>query len=146
MRRIASRLDTFFGPIDLIDLKFTRAAPYRDRGTFIAATTAISKMRKFRDSNKQFLFQASLVAGTPDTFDGNPVVENPAMAAVASATKSVAFGDMGRFFVKRVTPVRMQLSDEYKFSTDQRALKVVERVDSDLLDTIAVAYLVSADV
>ena len=139
-------LDTFFGPADLIDLKFTLAAGYRARGAFMVATTAFAKMRKFRDSNKQFLFQPSLAAGMPDTFDGDPVYENPSLAAVASATKSVLYGDLSRYFIKRVSPVRIQVSDDYKFSTDQRAIKVVERVDGDLIDTAAVNYLVSANV
>lgn len=140
-----SATDTFFSPSDLIDLKFTLAKPYRDRGSWVVSTTAFAKMRKFKDSNKQFIFQASLVAGEPDVFDGRPIYENPAMAAVASATKSVVFGDMNRYVVKRVTPVRLQPSDDYKFSTDQRALKLVERIDADLVDTAAANYLVSSN-
>lgn len=139
-------LDTFVGPADLIDLKYSLAAPYRQVGSFIASTDGLKKARKFRDTSKQFLFQASLAAGLPDTFDGSPIYENPAMAAVASASKSFAFGDMSRYFIKRVTPVRIQMSDDYKFSTDQRAIKVVERIDADLIDTAAVNYLVSASV
>lgn len=140
-----SSTDTFFSPSDLIDLKFTLAKPYRDRGSWVVSTTAFAKMRKFKDSNKQFLFAAALINGEPDVFDGRPIYENPAMAAVASATKSVVFGDMNRFVIKRVMPVRLQLSDDYKYSSDQRALKLVERVDSDLVDTAAASYLVSAN-
>lgn len=138
-------LDTFFGPADLIDLKFSLAAGYRARGAFMASSGAFKKLRKFRDSNKQFLFNPSLQAGMPDTFDGDPVYENPSMAAVASISKSVVYGDLSRYFIKRVNPVRVQLSDDYKFNTDQRAIKVVERVDGDLIDTAAVNYLISAD-
>jgi HK97 family phage major capsid protein len=65
------------------------------------------------------------------------------MAAVASASKSVAFGDFKRYFVRRVLPVRVEVSKDYKFNTDQIAVKVVERVDGDLIDTNAIAYLVS---
>jgi len=140
-----SPTDTFFSPSDLIDLKFTLAKGYRDAGSWVVSTTAFAKMRKFKDSNKQFLFQASLTAGAPDSFDGRPIYENPAMAAVASASKSVVFGDMNRYVIKRVTPVRLQPSDDYKYSTDQRALKLVERIDADLVDTAGSNYLVSAN-
>jgi HK97 family phage major capsid protein len=109
-------LDTFFGPADLIDLKWSVAGGYRQVGAYMVSTAAMQKIRKFRDSNKQFLFTSSLVAGMPDTFDGSPIVENPAMAAVASASKSVLFGDMSRYFVRR-TPVRVDVSTEYKYST-----------------------------
>lgn len=137
--------DTFFGPVDLVDLKYGLASGYRRTGAYMVSTTALAKMRKFRDSNKQFLFQPSLMAGTPDMFDGSPVIENPSMAAVASATKSVAFGDLSRYFIRRC-PTRIDLSTEYKFSTDQVALRVIERIDGDLVDTAAVKYLVSANV
>jgi HK97 family phage major capsid protein len=134
-------LDTFLGPIDL---KYTLASGYRQVGTYMVSTTALAKMRKFRDSNKQFLFQPSLIAGVPDQFDGSTVVENPAMAAVASASKSVLFGDLSRYFVRRM-PTRIDVSSEYKFNTDQLAIRVIERVDGDLVDTAAVNYLISAN-
>lgn len=138
-------LDTFFGPIDLIDLTYSVASGYRQRGAFMAATTAVQKMRKFRDANKQFLYTPSLSVGMPDTFNGHPVVENPAMAAVASASKSVIFGDMSRYFIRRC-PSRTDVSMEYKYSTDQLAIRHIERIDSDLVDTAAIKYLVSANV
>lgn len=136
--------DTFFGPADLIDLKYTLASGYRQVGTFMVSSTALAKMRKFRDSNKQFLFTPSLVMGQPDMFDGSPVVENPGMAAVASAAKSVIFGDLSRYFVRRL-PTRVDTSMEYKFSTDQLAIRVIERVDGDLVDTVAVKHLICAN-
>jgi HK97 family phage major capsid protein len=136
--------NTFFGPVDLIDLKFTLAAGYRSRGKFMVASTALAKMRKFRDSNGQFLYAPGLVSGEESAFDGNPVIENPAMAAVASATKSVIFGDLSRFWVRRL-PQRVDLSTEYKFSTDQVALRVIERVDSDLRDDAAINALINAN-
>lgn len=140
-----SAFDTFFAPADLITLKYTLAAPYRIRGSWLAATTAIRKMRTARDSNGGFLWDMSLVAGAPARFDGNPVYENSAMAAVASATKSVIFGDLKRYFVRRAGGVRVDVSTDYKFSTDQVALRTIMRVDGDLIDTAAVSYLVSAN-
>lgn len=137
--------DTFFGPIDLIDLKFAVAQGYRRTGAYMVSTTAMAKIRKFRDNDKGFIFQPSLAIGMPDTFDGSPIVENAAMAAVASASKSVLFGDMSRYFIRRC-PTRIDLSTEYKFSTDQIALRVIERIDGDLVDTAALKYLVSANV
>lgn len=135
---------TFFGPHDLVDLFYGRAAGYRTNGSWMMSTTAITKARKFRDNNNQFIWDPSLVAGQPDRFLGRPVYENPSMAAVASASKSVAFGDFSRYFIRRL-PLRVEVSDEYKFSADQRAIKVVERTDGDLVDTAAIAYLVSAN-
>lgn len=135
---------TFFGPPDLVDLYYGRAAGYRTVGSWMVSTTAAAKIRSFRDGNNQFIYQPALGAGAPDSLMGRPMYENPAMAAVASATKSVAFGDFSRYFIRRL-PARVEVSTEYKFSTDQLAIKVVERTDGDLVDGAAIAYLVSAN-
>lgn len=140
-----SAFDTFFAPADLLTLKYSREAPYRIRGSWLAATTAVRKMRSARATTGQFLWDMSLVAGAPPTFDGNPVYENPAMVAVASATKSVMFGDLKRYFVRRAGGVRVDVSTDYKFATDQVALRTIMRVDGDLIDAAAAAYLVSAN-
>jgi HK97 family phage major capsid protein len=140
-----SSFDTFFSPADLLSLKYSLAAPYRARGSWLVSTTALRKMRSARDSNGAFLWDMSLVAGAPPTFDGNPVYENPAMAAVASVSKSVVFGDLKRYFVRRAGGVRVDVSTDYKFANDQVALRTIMRVDGDLIDTSAVNYLISAN-
>lgn len=136
--------NTFIGPDDIIDLFFGRAAPYRSVGTWQASTTGVAKIRKLKNADGDYMWVQGL-GGAPDTVLGRPIYENPAMAAVASASKSVAFGDFSRYFVRRVTPARIDLSREYKFSTDQVALRTIERIDGDLVDTAAVAFLVSAN-
>lgn len=136
--------NTFIGPDDIIDLFYGRAAPYRANGTWLASNTGLAKIRKFKDADGNYIWQMGL-GGQPDTVLGRPIFENPAMAAVASASKSVLFGDLSRYFVRRVTPARVELSRDYKFDTDQLALKTVERVDGNLVDTAAVAFLVSAN-
>jgi HK97 family phage major capsid protein len=136
--------DTFFAPADVIDLKFSLAQPYRQRGIFMVATTAHAKLRKMRDSNGAWLYQNAPVLGQPDTFDGSPVYENAAMTAVASATQSVAFGDFKRYIVRRC-PLRVDASIHYAFATDSLSLRTIERVDGVLTDAIAIKYLVSAD-
>jgi HK97 family phage major capsid protein len=137
---------TFVGPHDLLDLYYAVAAPYRNApgAAWMANADGINKMRKFRDSNQQFLWDGSLVAGAPDTFNGRPVYENPAMAAPASATKSFIFGDLSAYYVRR-TPIRVEFSRDYKFNTDQLALRTIMRVDGNLPDAIAVKTIISAN-
>jgi len=136
--------NTFFGPADIVDLFYGGAAPYRQVGVWQASNTGLAKIRKLADSTGQFLWQASLAPGQPESLMGRPIYENPAMAAVASGSLSVAFGDFKAYWVHRVNPVRVELSRDFKFQADQLALKVVERIDGDLIDTAAVRYLVSA--
>ena len=137
--------DLFFAASDLVDLFYGLAAPYRQNASWVVANTALAKMRKFRDSTGQFLWSPALQAGQPDAFLNRPVYENPAMAAVASATKSIAVGDFSAYVIRDVQPLRIDLSSEYKFNTDQLALRVVTRRDGDLPDVLAIRYLVSAN-
>lgn len=137
--------DTFFSALDLIDLYYGLAAPYRRNASWMVANTALAKMHKFRGSTGELLWAPGLIAGAPDTFLNRPVYENPAMTAVASATKSVAVGDFSRYVIRDVAPMRIDISSEYKFNTDQLAIRVVTRRDGVLVDTAAIRYLVSAN-
>lgn len=137
----------FIGPEDLIDIELAVLPAYRQLpgAGYMVATTALKKMRKFRSTDGQFLWQPAVAAGQPSTYNGYPVYENPAMAAVASATKSVLFGWFGAYTIRRL-PMRVERSTDYKFANDQVALKTVARVDGDLPDNTAVMSLVSANV
>jgi HK97 family phage major capsid protein len=136
--------DNFFGWPDLVTLFHFVKPAYRRRGQWLTSSAALAKIRKFRDTTGNPIFLPGLSAGSPDTILGRPVHENPDMAAAASASKSVLFGDTQRYIVRRAGALRVEVSRDYKFSTDQLALKAVERLDGDLLDASAVAYLVSA--
>lgn len=132
----------FFTLDDLIDLEYSAAAPYRLNGTWLMANTAISKSRKFKDSNGQYLWQPSNIVGQPDTLLGHAVYEDPYLAAVASATKSVAFGDFSAYVIKQL-PLRTATSTDYLFNTDQVAIKTVYRAGGALPDVAAIRFLVS---
>lgn len=135
---------TYFGPTDLVDLFYGRAAPYRMVGSWQANSASLAQIRKARTTTGEPIWEPSLVAGSPETVLGRPIYENPAMAN-GSAAKAVAFGDFSRFIVVK-TPTRVESSIHYKFSTDQTALRTIERVDGVLIDAVAVAYLVNAAV
>lgn len=135
---------TFFGYEDLLDLKYGRAYPYRQVGGWLMANGAIKKARKWRDLNGQYLWQPSIAAGEPDRFDGQPVYEDPGLATPASATKSVVYGDLSAWVVKQ-RGLRVAISTEYRFNTDQVAIRTVYRAGGALPDAAALAYIVSAN-
>lgn len=136
---------TYFGHTDLVSLFYSLAAPYRAVGSWQANATTLTQIRNSRDANGNFLWQPSPAAGQPETLLGRPIYENPGMAN-GSAAKAVAFGDFSRYIVARVVPIRVESSIHYKFSTDQLALRTIERVDGNLPDAVAVKYLVNAAV
>ena len=137
--------DTFFSASDLMNAFYSLAAPYRRNATWLVATSALKLMRTFRDKNGQFLWSANAQAGAPDTFNNRPVLENPGLAAAASVSKSVTVGDFSKYYIREVTPLRVDTSIHYKFSTDQFAIRTLVRRDGNLIDTAAVGYIISAN-
>jgi HK97 family phage major capsid protein len=135
---------TFFGYEDLIDLKYGAAVPYRQAGSWIMSNGAIKKVRKFKDQNGAYFWVPSIGPGMPDMFDGNPAFEDPYLAAPASVTKSVLFGDVSAVVIKQM-PLRVATSSEFRFSNDQVALKTVYRAGGALPDATALRYLISAN-
>ncbi len=135
---------TFLGWEDLIDLELGRAAPYRPNGVFVMANGAIKKARKFRDGQGQYLWTPGLGA-QPNGIAGHTVYEDPNLAAPASATKSVVFGDMAAALIVKASPIRVAVSSEFKFDLDVIALKTVHRIALAVQDPAAAAFLVSAN-
>ena len=135
---------TFFGYEDLLDLKYGRAYPYRQVGAWLMSNGAIKKTRKWTDKNGDYLWQPAIAAGQPDLFDGQPVYEDPGLATPASATKSVVYGDLSAWVIKQ-RGLRVAVSTEYRFNTDQVAIRTVYRAGGALPDAAALAYLISAN-
>lgn len=135
---------TFLGYEDALDLKYGRPTGIRQVGAWLMANGAIKKARKWTDKNGQYLWQPAIAAGQPDLFDGQPVYEDPGLATPASATKSIVYGDLAAWVVKQ-RGLRVAVSTEYRFNTDQIAIRTVYRAGGALPDATAVAYIVSAN-
>ena len=135
---------TFFDALDLATVLYTLAPSYRNTNTvWHASTTAVSKLRKLQDLNGQFVFQPALAAGQPDTLLGYRLKENVHMAAVASASKSVAIIHEPSYYVREL-PIEVASSQDYLFNTNQTALRTLYGVDGNIPDLNAVKVLVSA--
>ena len=135
---------TFFDALDLATVLYALAPSYRNTNTvWHASTTAVSKLRKLQDLNGQFVFQPALAAGQPDTLMGYRLKENVHMAAVASASKSVAIIHEPSYYVREL-PIEVASSQDYLFNTNQTALRTLYGVDGNIPDILAVKVLVSA--
>lgn len=75
------------------DLIYALRARYRANARWVTSKLVLAAMRKYKDSQNQYLWQPSLVATQPDTFMGYPITEAEDMPAVAANAFSVAFGD-----------------------------------------------------
>lgn len=136
---------TFFGPPDLAALYVSVAAPYRATGTWLVSTDAMAKLFQLRDGQNQPVLFHAASDGVPRLF-GRPVIEDPGLAAVGSATKSVVFGDLRQAMtVVRRTPIDVLISREAYFGTDEVGVRVIDRSAGAVIDSVAAAYLVSAN-
>ena len=135
---------TFFDALDITTLLYSLTPAYRNANTvFHAATTAVSKLRKLQDLNGQFIFQPALAAGQPDTLLGYRLKENVHLAAVGSASKSVAILHEPSYYIREL-PIEVASSTDYLFNTNQVAIRTLYGVDGNIPDLNAVKVLVSA--
>jgi HK97 family phage major capsid protein len=127
---------------NLIDLQYSLdgAARRLPGVAYMAAGSTIGAMRKLRDGDGTFLYQVNV--GQPDTFAGYSVVENPAMAAVGTAAKSIIFGHMPSFKVRVAGGIQVATSTDYAFNTDTTTYRVMMRVDGDLTHASHIKYFI----
>ncbi len=79
--------DALFGVVGLLK------NVYQGQARWLMSRTRITEIRKFKDSQGQYLWQPSLVAGAPEMLLGYPITRMEDMPAKAANSYSVAFGD-----------------------------------------------------
>ncbi len=82
----------------LIDLFYSLAPFYRQRGTFMCNGTTLAAIRKLKDSQGRYLWEPGLAVGSPETILGRPVVEAVDVDSIAANAYPVAFGDFSSAF------------------------------------------------
>jgi HK97 family phage major capsid protein len=75
------------------DLIYGVRARYRANARWVTSKLVLAAMRKYKDSQNQYLWQPSVAAGEPPTFLGYAITEAEDMPAVAANAFPLAFGD-----------------------------------------------------
>jgi HK97 family phage major capsid protein len=121
---------------NLIDLFFSVTAPYRNQPTaaWLMNDATVATVRKFKDTTNQYIWQPGLQAGVPDTLLGKAVYTDPNMPTTALSAKSVAFGDLSKYWVRIAGGVRFERSTEFAFNTDLITYRSLIRADGALVD------------
>lgn len=90
----APNASTSVSPADkLIELVQHVKSRYRANGRFAMNRASTATVRKLKTPDGDYLWQPSIVAGTPDQLLGYPIAELEDMPDIASGTFSIAFGD-----------------------------------------------------
>lgn len=77
----------------LLDLVGLVKDVYLGNARWCTRRSVITKIRKFKDGQGQYLWQPGLTAGAPEMILGYPVTRAEDVPALASASKSLYFGD-----------------------------------------------------
>ena len=97
-------------------------------------------------SDDRPLWQPSIITGQPDTIEGYRYYINQSMAAIGASAKSVVFGDLKKFVIRRVLGTTLFVYREKYMDYLQVGFQAYNRWDSRLLDagTRPVKYLAHA--
>lgn len=126
---------------EVIDLFYSLKAPYRKNAVWVLNDATVKQIRKLKDSTGQYLWQPSLVAGTPDTILGRPVKTSAFMPVAASGEKVMAFGDFKYYWIAdRQGRTFKKLSELYA-ANGQVGFLGTQRVDGKLILPEAIKVL-----
>jgi HK97 family phage major capsid protein len=96
----------------------------------------IGAVRRLKASTAgTYLWTPGLSDVSPDTILGKPVYENPAMADVASTSKSVIVGHLPSYYVRQAGGIQLDRSDDFAFNAGLATFRAQIRVDGNLPQT-----------
>ena len=134
-------VDGAFTADDLIDLVHSVDSQYAANGAgFQMRRSTLAALRSLKDDNGRFIYDPT--QGTQALVLGFPVFENPHVAAVDNAAKSVIFGSMPSYHVRQVGGVEIARSDDAFFTTDLVAFRVAIRLDGNLSQADSVKHFI----
>lgn len=120
---------------------------YRPGAGFMMHDGILLAIRQLKDSQNRPLYVSGLVDGMPDKLLGFDVTINQDMqATVATGTKTVLFGRLSNYKIRRVGGPRLYRLEERYRDTDQTGFIAFVREDGNLLKsaTAPVKYLIQA--
>lgn len=129
-----------FDTDDLIDLMAKLRPGYRQNAKWLMSMLTLAKIRKFKDSTGQYLWQASIQAGQPSLLLGYPVIEDENVPVVAAASKSVMFGDFKRAY-KLITVKGIRVLRDPYTAKPKVGFYTTKRVGGGVEDSSAIKIL-----
>lgn len=126
---------------DVIDLYYSLRVPYRKKAKWIMNDATVNALRKLKDTTGQYLWEPSLVAGTPNKILGCEVITSPFMPSIAAGEKSIAFGDFSYYWIADRTGRTFKRLNELYAATGQVGFIGNQRVDGKLILPEAIKVL-----
>lgn len=118
---------------DILNLVYKLKRPYRKNAAFLVNDATLAAIRKLKDANQAYMWQASLQMGEPDKLLGYPIYTSIFMPTISAGEKILAFGDFSYYNIgDRGTRTFNELREIY-MPNDQTGFLMMERVDGILL-------------
>ena len=130
---------------EIIDLEHSVDPAYRTspRAAFMMNDSVLQAVRKLKDGQGNYLWQnGNVQAGVPGTINGRPFYINQAMASQATGARVMLFGDLSKYFVRKVGAPVIGVMRE-RFWPDLGIAGLI-RFDGELSDAAAVKHLKNA--
>lgn len=130
---------------EIIDLEHSVDPAYRSspKAAYMLNDSTLKAIRKLKDGQGQYIWQMGDVQrGVPGTLNGRRYYINQAMASLATGNKTMIFGDLSKYFVRKVGSPVIGVMRE-RFWPDLGIAGLI-RFDGELGDTAAVKHLIQA--
>ena len=130
---------------EIIDLIHSVDPAYRSASNvaIMMNDSTLAAVRKLKDGQGNYLWQmGNYQAGIPQNILGYNVVVNQAMDSLAASKKVMLFGDMSKFYVRKVGAPSLYVARE-RFAPDFGILGYI-RFDGVLVNTAAIKHLITA--
>ncbi|QXT34331.1 phage major capsid protein [Sphingomonas sanguinis] len=129
-------------PDELLTLQHSVRAPYRrsPKCRWMFADTTLLAIRKLKDGQGNFLWQmGDIRAGAPNTLLEKPYSINDDVPTIGAGARAVIFGDLGRYWVRKVgSPLIGTVRERF---WPKIGLAGLLRYDGELSDGQAVKHL-----
>lgn len=127
---------------EVLDLKYSLKAGYRGRASFLYNSQTELALRKLKDATGNYLWQPSVVAGTPNTLDGTSAVISENMPNIGAGNKFMAIGDFGQYIIADRGVMSMMRLNELYAENGLVGFRVDASTEGKLLMTEAVKYMI----
>ena len=118
---------------DIVSLVYALKSPYRRNASFLTHETTVAALRKLKDTNGQYLWQPSLVAGQPDRLFGYPIHTSPYVPTVAAGALTLGFGDYANYWIADRQGRAVQRLNELYAGNGQVGFLITQRVDGKVI-------------
>lgn len=142
--KVATAVDAITSD-EIIDLIHSVDPAYRTapKVRFMFNDSTLAAIRKLKDGDGNYLWQMGNVQnGVPGSLLGYNYSINQAMASLGAGNRVMTFGDMGKYFVRKVNAPGIGVMRE-RFWPDLGIAGLI-RFDGELGDTAAVKHLITA--